>query len=90
MLSLNHLLWHPFENMFDGLAGSKIIKIEQELSLECFEKLWKILPVQQVSYGPLIMSIMLIMSCYTCMKYIVKHYSDRILFARLCITDIFT
>jgi hypothetical protein len=23
------------------------------------------LPVQQVSYGPLIMSIMLIMSCYT-------------------------
>jgi hypothetical protein len=27
-LSLNHLLWHPFENMFDGLAGSKITKIE--------------------------------------------------------------
>jgi hypothetical protein len=25
----------------------------------------KILPVQEVSYGPLIMSIMLIMSCYT-------------------------
>ena len=24
------------------------------------------------------------------MKYIVKHHSDRILFARLCITDIFT
>jgi hypothetical protein len=26
---------------------------------------WIILPVQQVSYGPLIMSIMLMMSCYT-------------------------
>jgi hypothetical protein len=41
MLSLNHLLWHPFENMFDGLAGSKIIKIELSHSyLTPFDGMW--------------------------------------------------
>ena len=50
-----------------AFLGKKIIKIEQELTLEqCFEKLWFY------------------------MKYTVKNYSHRILFARLCIFEKFT
>jgi toll-like receptor 13 len=41
MLSLNHLLWYPFENMFDGLAGSTINKIELCHSyLTPFDGMW--------------------------------------------------
>jgi toll-like receptor 13 len=41
MLSLNYLWWKPFENMFDGLAGSKITKIELSNSyLTPFDGMW--------------------------------------------------
>jgi hypothetical protein len=41
MLSLNYLFWEPFENMFDGLAGSKITKIELSNSyLTPFDGMW--------------------------------------------------